>query len=164
MSIKNAAIGIVLNKTRTHVLIVKRRDVPVWVLPGGGIDDGETAEQAVIREILEETGISVKITKKIGEYTPINRLASFTHVFECQMISGNLSTSTETSDVEFYPNNALPESFFPLHRDWLTDALQNTPTLIKKPISRITYLEVLKYFLKHPLRTLRFAITRISKQ
>jgi 8-oxo-dGTP diphosphatase len=44
-----------------QVLIVKRNHEPFngyWTLPGGHIDFGETAEQAVIREVKEETGLS----------------------------------------------------------------------------------------------------------
>ena len=43
------------------VILVKRRDCPVWVLPGGKIDDGETPEEAIIRETKEETGYDVII-------------------------------------------------------------------------------------------------------
>lgn len=38
------------------LLLVKRRDVPVWVFPGGGIEKGETPERAVVREVFEESG------------------------------------------------------------------------------------------------------------
>ncbi len=46
-----------------NVLLVKRGNEPFkdyWTLPGGHIDFGETAEQAVIREVKEETGLTIK--------------------------------------------------------------------------------------------------------
>lgn len=41
----------------------------LWTFPGGGIDQGETAEQAVKREVVEEVGVKVKNLRKIGEFT-----------------------------------------------------------------------------------------------
>ena len=48
------------------VLLIKRGSVPLegyWSLPGGAQEAGETVEAAVIREILEETGLEIKIIK-----------------------------------------------------------------------------------------------------
>ena len=39
-----------------------------WALPGGRVDAGETVEETVVREVKEETGLHVRIVKKIGEY------------------------------------------------------------------------------------------------
>ena len=40
----------------------------LWVLPGGRVEEGESLEQALVREIQEETGLAVRIEQKLGEY------------------------------------------------------------------------------------------------
>ena len=59
-----SVIGCTFSKDRKKVLLIKRRDVPVWTLPGGGTEDNETIEEAITRELLEETGFQTKIRKK----------------------------------------------------------------------------------------------------
>ena len=54
-----------------EILLIKRRTVPFsgyWALPGGRVESGEAVEQTVVREVKEETGLDVEITRKIGEY------------------------------------------------------------------------------------------------
>lgn len=159
---KNAAITIILNEKRDQILLVKRRDVPVWVLPGGGIDYLEQPEDAAIRETYEETGLVVALKRKTGEYTPINRLSALTHVFECQIIGGHLQTSDETKEVGFFPINDLPDSIFIVHKDWLNDALNNKET-VKKPLSQITYFNLFRYFLRHPYLVIRALFSRLKQ-
>lgn len=108
----SAVIGIVFNANKDQVLILKRRDVAVWVFPGGGIDPGETPEAAVQREVLEETGFHVSVVKKVGEYSPLNRLSRYTYVFECHLISGQAMIGAETREIRFHPLNSLPKTFF----------------------------------------------------
>jgi len=53
------------------ILLVKRGTVVFkgfWALPGGRVEAGETGEEAVVREVKEETGLHVKVVRKIGEY------------------------------------------------------------------------------------------------
>ncbi|MFK7696104.1 NUDIX hydrolase [Paenibacillus sp. HJGM_3] len=51
---------------------VKRGDV-VWNFPGGGIEPGETPEEACIRELKEETGYTIRVLRllqeRVGKYT-----------------------------------------------------------------------------------------------
>jgi 8-oxo-dGTP diphosphatase len=162
MPLLPAAIGIVLNADQTQVLLVKRRDVPVWVLPGGGIEASEKPEDALIREIQEETGYQVKVMRKCAEYSPINRLAAFTWVFICQIQSGEMLLSEETAELAFYSIDKLPSSFFPPHVYWLREALSHS-TLIQRPLTEVSYRAFCKYFICHPWQVLRFAWTRFVK-
>jgi len=53
------------------ILLIKRRTVPFrgyWALPGGRVESGESVEQAIVREVKEETGLEVAVVRKIGEY------------------------------------------------------------------------------------------------
>jgi len=162
----SAAIGIVLNPERTQVLLVKRQDVPIWVLPGGGVDAGETPEEAILRETLEETGLAVKILRKTGEYSPINRLALDTYIFECIPVIGTetLLTGSETKEIGYFALNDLPKDFFFVHNDWLQDALksENRQIVLHKKITQVTYVNLVKYFIKHPWIVVRFLMTRLG--
>lgn len=157
-----AVIGIVWNPERTKILMIKRRDVPIWVFPGGGVEPEEEAEAAIIREVHEETGLKVKIIRKVGEYTPLNRLARFTQLYECESIEGTPKIGAETRDINFYKFNELPNDAFFLHKDWLQDALKKQPYVIKKLIHQITYKKLLTYFIKHPFQVLRITLSRFG--
>lgn len=163
MPLLPAAIGIVFNTDRTEVLFIKRRDVPVWVLPGGGIEENESPQEALIREVQEETGYLVTIERKSAEYFPINRLSAFTTVFICQIAKGSMSLSAETAEIAFYPISQLPSSIFPPHARWLHEALSSS-ALIRRPLSEISYLSLSKYFIRHPYLVLRYAWTRFFKK
>ena len=52
-----------------EVLVVRRIDDGNWELPGGRIDVGESAAQAVIREVAEESGVTITLTGLSGVYS-----------------------------------------------------------------------------------------------
>ena len=65
------------------VLMVRRaigENELLWQFPAGAIEDGETAEQAAVRETLEETGLTVEAVKLLGErvHPKTGRLMSYT--------------------------------------------------------------------------------------
>lgn len=54
-----AVVMVILNETKDRMLLVKQNHEDRYYLVAGYIDEGETAEHAVVREVLEETGLSV---------------------------------------------------------------------------------------------------------
>jgi ADP-ribose pyrophosphatase YjhB (NUDIX family) len=61
--------GAVITDETDRLLLIKRRNEPgagLWSLPGGRIEPGETGEQAVAREVLEETGLTVAVGRLLG--------------------------------------------------------------------------------------------------
>lgn len=160
MSRRPAALAALMSPDRKEILLVKRRDVPVWVLPGGGIDKGETPEAAAVREFFEETGIRVEVIRKVAEYSPINKLASPAHFYECRKIDGAARLTCETSAIAFFPLDALPKTLFIVHRDWIEDLKNSDAETIKKTIWRVTYWELVKYFFRHPFLLLSYLFNR----
>lgn len=52
-----------------RILLVRRADNGIWELPGGRVDLGESVTAAAVREVAEESGVQVKITRLAGVYT-----------------------------------------------------------------------------------------------
>lgn len=78
--------------SRQEVFLIRRSDMPLWVLSGGGIDGDEGPEDAAVREAVEETGMVVKLIRKVGVYNIINNKGETTrktYLFEGRIISGN---------------------------------------------------------------------------
>lgn len=162
MPVLPASIGIVLSEDQKNVLLVKRVDVSVWVLPGGGIETGEDPEKTLIREVEEESGFQVAIVRKCAEYFPINALAAPTHLFICKVVGGIKQFSSESGDVEFFPLVKLPQNFFFLHRIWLEECLSHSH-LIQRSLTETSYWAFFKYLMLHPWQVIRFAWTRWIK-
>lgn len=144
------------------ILLIQRRDIPVWVLPGGGIEPGETPEKAAVREMEEETGLQVEIVRKIAEYTPINRLSRFTHFYEVRKVSGTPAIGPETLSIDYFSPSAFPRLLAPPYEDWIQDALLKNRECLKKKLTGVTYMKLLTSFLKHPILVTRFLLTKIG--
>ena len=52
---------VILDENNEHTVLILRRDFRIWALLGGGLETGETPEDAAIREAYEESGYEVKI-------------------------------------------------------------------------------------------------------
>lgn len=156
-----AICGIIFNQQRDGVLLTKRRDIPVWVLPGGGLEPGESPEKGIVREMEEETGCRIKIIRKVAEYLPVNQMTQLTHFFECTISSGSPQVSSETQGVGFFPLTQLP-LMPPPYANWIADAKASHPTILRKKIEGVSYGKLLQLMLQHPILVGRYLLTKLG--
>ncbi len=110
----------------SEILLIKREDFEVWALPGGEIEVGETPAQAAVREVYEETGFNVHLTRFVGLYTKPQWTTAntTTAVFAAEIIGGELLTATdETLSSGFFTLEKLPEDIIWWSRREAEDAL-----------------------------------------
>jgi 8-oxo-dGTP diphosphatase len=80
-----------------RVLMVRRRVKEgelSWQFPAGGVEEGETAEEAAVRETLEETGLTVKAVKYIGDRVH-PKTGKFMAYTACEVVSGTATVADE---------------------------------------------------------------------
>jgi ADP-ribose pyrophosphatase YjhB (NUDIX family) len=99
-----------------RILLVREISDGFWTLPGGWGDVNQTARECVEREIQEESGFQARATKlaAVWDYRRQRQAAShpysiYKFFFICELTGGAASTSLETSAVEFFPLDQLPE-------------------------------------------------------
>jgi 8-oxo-dGTP pyrophosphatase MutT (NUDIX family) len=109
-------------------LLEKRSDCGLWGLPGGRIDAGESAIEAAVREVLEETGLQVRVTGLVGVYSepatrivvhPDNVVQLVDIILSAEIVGGELKVSAESEELRFFdpkdpPDNIVPPAMLPL--------------------------------------------------
>jgi 8-oxo-dGTP diphosphatase len=99
-----------------------------WQFPAGGIEAGEVAEEAAVRETLEETGLTVKAVRLLGERVHPNtgRLMSYT---ACEVVSGeaHVADAEELDAIAWVALDEIPEyvpyGLFEPVQEYLDEAL-----------------------------------------
>jgi len=112
---KVAAGVLVIQSDR--VLLVRRAVEPfrgLWTLPAGFVNSGEDPAEAAARECLEETGLSVSVTRVFeiiaGKEHP--RGADFVIVYEAEVLSGEMKAEDDADAVDWFDKNNLPSLAF----------------------------------------------------
>jgi ADP-ribose pyrophosphatase YjhB (NUDIX family) len=110
------------------VLLVQRAIQPSygkWVFPGGYVDRGEPLESAAVREVKEECGLDVRLTRLLGVYsTPGDPVILIVYVGE--VTGGTIQVDEEGLDARVFPPPEIPwdQLAFPstseVIRDFLT--------------------------------------------
>ena len=117
-----------------RILLTKRSDNGQWCLPGGALDPGETVSEACVREVLEETGLQVRVKRLIGIYSHSDQLVVYPDGnkvqvvalhFEVEVTGGIAGLSDEVSDFGYFsPNEMEGLEFLGRHRERVLDTYE----------------------------------------
>ena len=101
----------IYDSTGEKILLTRRGDNGRWCLPGGQLDSGESVSETCVREVLEETGLVVKVGHLIAVYSSPDMILSYDENHQYQVISfhfetdvteGELGLSNETTEVGYF--------------------------------------------------------------
>ena len=108
----------VLDPSGQRILLVHRADNSLWAVPGGYMDPGETLTEACAREVVEETGIRVRVGRLVAVYTSPNVLLEYPDGnslqlvvlhFAAEAVGGELTTGAETTEAAYFSRAAIEE-------------------------------------------------------
>jgi ADP-ribose pyrophosphatase YjhB (NUDIX family) len=116
-------VGALVYDDAGRILLVRRAAPPaqgLWSVPGGRVEPGEDGEQAVVREVAEETGLEVVADRLVGSVVrdaPDGAIYVIAD-YACHTVGGSLSAGDDASDAGWFSAADLP-------------ALATTPGLVE---------------------------------
>jgi ADP-ribose pyrophosphatase YjhB (NUDIX family) len=120
-----------------RILLQQRSDNGLWGLPGGSVEIGESVRDAIVREVREESGLTVEVIRLVGIYSdPTTQIVRYpdgnvvhyiSTFFACRILGGTLQTCDETLALKYFEPANLPDDLVPMHRIRIQDALANRP-------------------------------------
>lgn len=108
------------DKKQLSVLLIKRGVQPFkdsWALPGGLVKENESLEEAVQRELEEETGVTIDYLEQLYTFgkpgrDPRNRVVSVTYFGLVSPQHFQIAAATDATEVQWFSINELPELAF----------------------------------------------------
>jgi 8-oxo-dGTP diphosphatase len=124
--LKKGAFAIILND-KNQVLLALRDDMPIWNLIGGGVEEGETFEQGLLREIKEEACFEAEIVRQSRHYRNTESNGNVTEVksYLCKIKNGTPKLGNEGVCLQFFDLDKLPKNFVPKQKGRLDDCLKS---------------------------------------
>lgn len=108
--------GLIRN-SKNQLLFIKKTEDGLWGLPAGAIEPGETPKEAVVREVLEETGLKVKPSKIAGvfggpefrhTYPNGDKVEYLVTLFICEILETGVATDNEVSEMRYFSQTDMP--------------------------------------------------------
>ena len=134
----------IIKDDKNRVLFCLRNDYDLWNLPGGGLENDESPWQGVIREVKEETGLTVEVVRLIGVYSKPNK-NEIVFSFECKVVGGNLTLNEEARDIKYFSMNETPENTVKKQIERVKDFFENkNETILKTQQTDKTTLDLIR--------------------
>ncbi|HLM88648.1 MAG TPA: NUDIX domain-containing protein [Streptosporangiaceae bacterium] len=105
-------VGAVIKDGRGRLLLIKRGHAPgagLWSLPGGRIEPGETDAEALVREIREETGLTIEAGQLIGTVRRPTQDGGVLDIrdYEATVTGGTLRAGDDAADARWVAASEL---------------------------------------------------------
>ncbi len=130
-------VAAIILDAKGQILLQRRSDNGRWGLPGGSVEIGESVRDAIVREVREETGLTVEVDRLVGVYSdpkfqivryPDGNVVHYVStLYACRILAGTLQTCDETLDLKFFDPARLPADLLPMHRVRIQDAMVGNP-------------------------------------
>ena len=131
------AVAAIVTNGDARLLLQRRSDNGLWAVPGGAVELGESVSAALVREVREETGLTVAIARLVGVYSdPTLQVVRYADgnvvhyiitLFACRILGGTLRTCAESLALQFVDPGRLPGAMVAMHRMLVQDALAIRP-------------------------------------
>jgi 8-oxo-dGTP diphosphatase len=115
------SVKVVIRNKNGECLLLKRSmrsssNPGKWEFPGGVVDRGEILENAIMRETMEETGLTIQLDHVAGSAESEFREWRVAHlIMEGRFVSGKVVLSDEHDDYQWIPIDKLPGIDMPEH-------------------------------------------------
>ncbi len=133
---KTKSAHTILTDNNGSILLTQRNDVPIWVIPGGTVEDEESPTNCVIREIKEELGVDINNPKLIAKYSYKNKSYA-KELFMCvvnKSITKDIKPSDEVRAYRWFKTNKLPQLISIHEIDKVKDYISYNNKLIEKDV------------------------------
>ncbi len=128
-----------------EVLLIRRGKAPFigqWSIPGGGLHEGERLEDAAYREVMEETGVAIRLVGLIGVFEALPKTRAgegfLRHTlmidYAAEWVAGDPLAGDDAAEAAFVPiERALARVSWDLTRTAIADALKLRNTVTPPP-------------------------------
>ena len=122
--------GCILQKDGKYLLVQEKlpKAYGKWNLPAGHVDPGESTVNAAVREVQEETGLTVEVNKEVFSEAIPERGREF-HIFTAQIVGGALSVQPEEIlDAQWFSMDEIYQlqKADQLRSEWMVTAIENS--------------------------------------